>query len=205
MEWDDDERIPISALQHFVYCPRQCALIHLEQAWEENVFTLRGRRAHQSLDIPDGMIREGVRVEYAVPLWSDTLGLTGRADVVEFPDGVPYPVEHKVGPRRASRADEVQLCAQALCLEEMLGIAVPRGALFYRASRRRREVQFTPELRQLVYEVVEAVRALLSQTSLPPPVADERCPDCSLIEICQPYAHAALAELVASLREEDLD
>lgn len=204
MEWDDDERIPISALQHFVYCPRQCALIHLEQVWEENVFTLRGRRAHQGLDIPEGMIREGVRAEYAVPLWSDTLGLTGRADVVEFPDGVPYPVEHKVGPRRASRADEVQLCAQALCLEEMLGVAVPRGALFYRASRRRREVHFTPELRQFVYEVVESVRALLSQTSLPPPVADERCPDCSLIEICQPYAPAALAELVAPLREEDL-
>lgn len=193
--WEDDELVPISALQHYVYCPRQCALIHIEQIWEENLYTLRGQRAHERVEFPEEMLREGVRVEYALPLWSERLGLVGRADVVEFPDGVPYPVEHKVGPRRARHADEVQLCAQALCLEEMLGIEVPKGALFYRASRRRREVTFTPELRAEVERVVHEVRKLLRQRRLPPPVADARCRDCSLIESCLPFVPQALAAL----------
>lgn len=185
-----DEPIPISALQHYVYCPRQCALIHVEGVWEENLFTLRGRRAHEGVDVPEGMVREGVRVEYALPLFSERLGLVGRADVVEFHGGAPYPVEHKVGPRRARLADEVQLCAQALCLEEMLGVEVPRGALFYRASRRRREVRFTPELRALVERTVVEVRALLESARLPPPVHDARCRDCSLVDACMPYLAA---------------
>ncbi len=192
---EDDERVPISALQHYVYCPRQCALIHVEQTWEENLYTLRGRRAHERVELPEGITREGVRVEYALPLWSERLGLVGRADVVEFPNDVPYPVEHKVGPRRARHADEVQLCAQALCLEEMLGVPVPKGALFYRASRRRREVVFTPELRAEVERIVREVRALLRQKKLPPPVADARCRDCSLIESCLPFVPQALAAL----------
>lgn len=185
-----DEPIPISALQHYVYCPRQCALIHVEGVWEENLFTLRGRRAHEGVDVPEGMVREGVRVEYALPLFSERLGLVGRADVVEFHGGAPYPVEHKVGPRRARLADEVQLCAQALCLEEMLGVEVPRGALFYRASRRRREVRFTPELRALVERTVVEVRALLESARLPPPVHDTRCRDCSLVDACMPHLAA---------------
>jgi len=185
-----DEPIPISALQHYVYCPRQCALIHVEGVWEENLFTLRGRRAHEGVDVPEGMVREGVRVEYALPLFSERLGLVGRADVVEFHGGAPYPVEHKVGPRRARLADEVQLCAQALCLEEMLGVEVPRGALFYRASRRRREVRFTPELRALVERTVVEVRALLESARLPPPVHDARCRDCSLVDACMPHLAA---------------
>ncbi|WP_234554066.1 CRISPR-associated protein Cas4 [Thermus caliditerrae] len=191
-----DEPIPISALQHYVYCPRQCALIHVEGVWEENLFTLRGRRAHEGVDVPEGMVREGVRVEYALPLFSERLGLVGRADVVEFHGGAPYPVEHKVGPRRARLADEVQLCAQALCLEEMLGVEVPRGALFYRASRRRREVRFTPELRALVERTAVEVRALLESARLPPPVHDARCRDCSLVDACMPHLAAwSLEEL----------
>ncbi|MCD5408259.1 CRISPR-associated protein Cas4 [Candidatus Bipolaricaulota bacterium] len=193
--WAQEELVPISALQHYVYCPRQCALIHVEQIWEENIYTLRGRRAHERVETPEGIVREGIRVEYALPLWSRRLGLVGRADVVEFPDGVPYPVEHKVGPRRARHADEVQLCAQALCLEEMLGVGVPKGALFYRASRRRREVAFTPELRAEVEQVVQEVRDLLQRMSLPPPVADTRCRDCSLIGSCLPFVPKTLADL----------
>ena len=187
MVWDEAQLIPVSALQHYVYCPRQCALIHVERVWEENLYTLRGRRAHERVNVPQGMVREGMQVEYAMPIWSERLGLIGQADVIEFPDGVPYPVEHKVGPRRARHADEIQLCAQALCLEEMLGMEVRKGALFYRASRRRREVIFTEELRAEVSRVVAEVRALLSQPYLPPPVADARCRDCSLAEICMPY------------------
>lgn len=200
MSWAEEDLVPISALQHYVYCPRQCALIHMEQTFEENLFTLRGQRAHENVDMPEDFIKEGVRIEQAVPLWSERLGLAGRADVVEFPpDGVPYPVEHKVGYRKARRADEVQLCAQALCLEEMLGCSVPKGALYHHASRRRREVCFTPELRAQVEQVIHAVRQLLRGQQLPPPVADARCRDCSLIEACLPFA---LRDLPAWLEEE---
>lgn len=190
-----DEPIPISALQHYVYCPRQCALIHVEQVWSENLYTMRGNRAHENVDIPEGMVREGLWVERALPLWSERLGLVGKADVVEFVDGMPYPVEHKVGSKWAKRADEVQLCAQGLCLEEMFGVPVTGGALFYKSSRRRREVELTPELRAEVLAVISAVRQMLRQTQLPPPVADARCPNCSLIDTCMPDIPAALASL----------
>lgn len=193
MAWDEASLVPVSALQHYVYCPRQCALIHVERVWEENLYTLRGRRAHERVSVPQGMVREGMIVEYALPIWSERLGLIGQADVVEFPEGVPYPVEHKVGPRRARHADEIQLCAQAICLEEMLGMEILKGALFYRASRRRREIAFTEELRNEVTQVTAEVRTLLSQPALPPPVADARCRDCSLAEICMPYLPAMLA------------
>jgi CRISPR-associated exonuclease Cas4 len=184
-----EELVPISALQHYVYCPRQCALIHVEQVWEENLYTLRGQRLHQTVDVPDSALRDGLRVERALPLWSEKLGIVGRADVVEFlPDGTPYPVDYKTGPRRARRADEVQLCAQALCLEEMLGRAVPSGALYHHASRRRREVRFTAELRAEVEKVVAEVRELLGNDRLPAPAADSRCRDCSLVEACMPHA-----------------
>jgi|Deesub1362A_J573_1020465.scaffolds.fasta_scaffold02217_5 CRISPR-associated exonuclease Cas4 len=198
----EDELIPISALQHYVYCPRQCALINIEQIWEENLYTLRGRRAHERLELPEGITREGVRVEYALPLWSARLGLVGRADVVEFFQDVPYPVEHKVGPRRARHADEVQLCAQALCLEEMLGVEVPKGALFYRASRRRREVIFAPALRAEVERVVYEVRGLLRCGKLPPPVADARCRNCSLVDSCLPFVPQALTAIAQGGRDD---
>jgi CRISPR-associated exonuclease Cas4 len=193
MPWDDP--IPISALQHYVYCPRQCALIHTERAWEENIYTMRGRRAHESVDMPAGIVRQGLRVEYALPIWSERLGLFGRADAVEFEaDGTPHPVEHKVGPRLARHADTIQLCAQALCLEEMFGLSVPRGGLYYRSSRRRREVEFDDTLRHEVERVVAAVRALLSSSTLPVPVADARCKHCSLIDTCMPFVSASLRE-----------
>lgn len=194
MDRAEGEWVPLSALQHYVYCPRQCALIHVEQVWEENLFTLRGRRAHELVHRPEAVVREGVRTERALPLWSDRLGLIGQADIVEFlPDGGPYPVEHKSGARRARQADAVQLCAQGLCLEEMLGRPVPRGALYYHASHRRQEVAFTPDLRQAVVHVTEEVRELLTRHRLPPPVADARCRDCSLVEACLPFVLRALA------------
>jgi len=191
--WAEADLVPISALQHYVYCPRQCALIHVEQVWSENVFTLRGRRTHERVDEPGQRQRDEGRRVRALVLWSERLGLTGRADVVVFrADGMPYPVEHKAGRRRASRADEVQLCAQALCLEEMFDRPVPEGALFYGKTRRRRVVRFEPSLRRETEATVEATRALLQQTRLPPPVADSRCRRCSLIEACMPFAHRRL-------------
>lgn len=189
MAWSDDTLVPISALEHYVYCPRQCALIHVEQTFDENIFTLRGRRVHERVDTPGDLAQHGVRVERALPLWSERLGLVGQADVVEFlPDGTPYPVEYKAGPRLARKADEVQLCAQAMYLEEMLGRTVLKGALYYYSSRRRREIEFTSELRRDVERVAHEVRELLNQINLPPPAADRRCKHCSLLDACLPFA-----------------
>ena len=138
-----DELLPISALQHWAYCPRQCGLIHLEQVFDDNVYTLRGQAVHAKADQPGVETAKGVRVERALPLWHDELGLIGKSDVVEFlPDGTPYPVEYKHGTRRKAgfiaACDELQLAAQALCLEEMTGRPVEEGALFYASSKRRR-------------------------------------------------------------------
>ncbi|MGF1603405.1 MAG: CRISPR-associated protein Cas4 [Thermosynechococcaceae cyanobacterium] len=186
---DDEVLVLISALQHHAYCPRQCALIHVEKVWDENLYTLRGLRVHETVNTPGDELIEGVRVERAMPLWSHQLGLTGIGDVVEFlEDGTPYPVEYKAGSRKVRAADSIQLCAQALCLEEMLNRKVPKGAVFHHASRRRREVLFDEGLRSQTQKAIEGVRSLLANPILPPPVADQRCPDCSLIDACMPYA-----------------
>jgi len=179
--------VALSALQHWSYCPRQCALIHVEQVFTEDVHTARGRAVHSTVDHP-GAERVGtVRIERSMPLWNDRLGLVGRADLVEFEgDGTPYPVEYKHGPRRRHRHDDLQLAAQALCLEEMTQRAVPFGAIFHFSSRRRRQVAIDCDLRAAVEEAVRAVRALLSSPVLPEPVDDARCRHCSLAESCQP-------------------
>ena len=182
----DDDPIMISALEHWSYCPRQCALIHVEQTFDENLYTLRGQAVHKRVDEPESEIVDGVRVERAVPLWSKRLGLIGRADVVEFHGVVPYPVEYKHGPRREQEHDDLQLCAQAICLEEMTGKAVPDGAIYHHSSRRRREVTFTADLRDRVAEVVTQIRAMIQAKTIPPPVNDARCKHCSLSEACMP-------------------
>ena len=183
----DLDSIPISALNHYGYCPRRCALIHVEQTFEENLYTLRGNHLHERTDQPDESgWEDGMRVERALPLWSKQLGLIGKADVVEFHGETPYPVEYKSGPNRQFDNDDLQLCAQALCLEEMTGHPVPRGAIYHHSSRKRREVEFTAALRARVVEVTEAIRAMLKATRLPPPVNDHRCTHCSLQESCMP-------------------
>lgn len=188
--------IPLSALQHWAYCPRQCGLIHLEQAFEDNIHTARGQAVHQLVDEPGYEMKAGVKVERALPLWSDTLGLIGKADLVEFhPDGTVFPVEFKHGRKRQKVHDDIQLAAQALCLEEMLGRSVPKGAIYHASSHRRREVAITPELRRLVEETATAIRAMLACGKLPPPVNDERCRECSLKDLCQPGPIAASARL----------
>lgn len=187
----ETDPIAISALQHWVYCPRQCGLIHLEQAFEENIHTARGQAVHHLVDDPGYEMRAGVRVERALPLWSDRLGLIGKADLVEFhPDGTIFPVEFKHGRKRQKVHDDIQLAAQAMCLEEMLNRPVPKGAIYHASSRRRREVAITPELRHLVEETARAIRAMLASGILPPPVNDSRCRECSLKDICQPEAIA---------------
>jgi CRISPR-associated exonuclease Cas4 len=184
--WADADLVMVSALQHYSYCPRQCGLIHIDQAWDENLYTLRGKRVHQLVDEPGGETAAGVRVERGLPLWSGRLGLVGRGDVIEFRDGVPMPVEYKHGPRRKSQHDELQLAAQAVCLEEMFGVAVPRGAIYHHSSRRRREVAIGPSLRSAVAEAVAQVRAMIRSGRLPPAVNDARCDKCSLRASCLP-------------------
>jgi CRISPR-associated exonuclease Cas4 len=185
--------LPLSALQHWCYCPRQCALIHIEQLFDDNVYTLRGHAVHAQVDKPGVEVRAGLRVERALQVFSEHLGLTGKADVVEFePDGTPYPVEYKHGRRSKSAAflgcDTLQLAAQAMCLEEMTGRGVPEGALFYASSKRRQVVSITSDLRAQVKEAASAVRSLVASGRLPPPVYDAKCRHCSLIDACQPQA-----------------
>lgn len=194
----DAERdlIPISALNHFLYCPRRCALIHMEQTFAENVHTLRGNALHENADEVAASSEDGVHVERALPLYSDKLGLVGKADVVEFHAGdVPYPVEYKQGRKKQYSNDDLQLAAQAVCLEEMTGKPVRLGAIYHHTSRRRREVEITDALRQQVADTTAAVRTLLRSGVLPPPVNDKRCEQCSLLEICQPEATAASDKL----------
>lgn len=184
---DTDEAIEvlISAIEHYSYCPRQCALIHVEQTYDENLYTIRGNLAHERADSGDATANRGVRTVRALPLWSDRHALRGKADVVEWHDGVPYPVEYKVGRRHGEHA-QLQLCAQALCLEEMFGLAVPRGAIYYGATRKRQEIVFDTKLRARTLTIIAAIQAMLVEQILPAAVDDARCPNCSLINACLP-------------------
>lgn len=208
--WAETDLVTISALEHWSYCPRQCALIHLEQTYDENLYTLRGNRAHRTADEASVDSARGVRVVRGLPIWSERLGLTGRADIVEFHDETPYPIEYKAGSRRTWVHEAVQACAQAMCLEEMLQRDVPKGAIWYHASRQRREVVFDAPLRTLVEQMIHDVRAMLASERLPDAPNDARCPKCSLYEACLPAlaAHPArirgiLGELFHPAPEED--
>jgi CRISPR-associated exonuclease Cas4 len=188
---ESDYLVPLSALQHYLYCPRQCALIHVERLWAENRQTAEGRLLHDRADTPQIERRRGVRTVTAMPLSSAALGIAGVADVVEFRaehgGEHPVPVEYKRGRPKAHRADEVQLCAQALCLEAMFGCRVAEGALFYGQTRRRQAVIFDDELRQLTLETIQATREMISEGRTPTAsYLAKRCDACSLIELCQP-------------------
>lgn len=184
---DTLELIPISALQHYLYCPRQCALIHLEQVWIESSRTAEGRLLHAKTDIPKSERRQGVRTVTALPLVEETLGIVGVADVVEFHGDNAFPVEYKRGRPKAHRADEVQLCAQALCLEAMLQQDIAEGALYYGEVRRRTGVTFDEDLRQLTRTTIESVRLMLTEGRTPSACyATKLCDCCSLLDACQP-------------------
>lgn len=203
----DDDLIPLSALQHYLYCPRQCALIHLEQQWAENRQTAEGRLLHDRADTPAVERRHGVRTITAMPLSSTELGIAGVADVVEFHTGdsgeSPYPVEYKRGRPKTHRADEVQLCAQALCLEAMFSVTVGEGALFYGEPRRREVVVFDDGLRTLTLETIRATRAMFvgGQTPLARYEA-RRCDNCSLLDLCQPHLLARAGGVDAWIRRQ---
>ena len=221
--FSDADLLPLSALQHFVYCPRQCALIHLEQQWTENRFTAEGRAQHDRVDRPEHETRDGILTEYAVQIRSLTLGLIGKADAIEFHpvDGTQYfkskisnlkspgrvfPVEHKRGKPKPTHCDWVQLCAQALCLEEMLGVKIDKGAIFYGQPRRRQTVEFTPELRAETEQVATALHEMMRNGRTPPAEYDQgKCAACSLLETCMPRTHRTVSDYMANALSEMSD
>jgi CRISPR-associated exonuclease Cas4 len=189
------EPIPLSALQHAVYCLRQAALIHLERLWADNRFTAEGHVLHAVADKGGSRKVKGVRRVMALPIASKRLGIAGVADMVEFlrddAGETPFPVEYKRGKSKLHRADEVQLCAQALCLQEMTARAVPEGALFYAETKRRTVVRFDDELRRLTEETIAALAETFATRQTPPPtLLHQRCRACSLVELCRPKAVA---------------
>lgn len=206
--YSDESPVMLSALQHYLFCSRQCALIHVEGVWNENYLTAAGRQLHERVDRRGGETRKDVHLATALRLVSWRLGLTGVADMVEFhrqeiPQDEsgqtvaarlpgrggfwrPFPVEYKRGTPKSHRADEVQLCAQALCLEEMLGVSIAAGALFYGETRRRTDVAFDIELRSLTEDVARKVHALIHAGLTPPPVLTKGCQACSLVDVCRP-------------------
>ncbi|WP_373100641.1 MULTISPECIES: CRISPR-associated protein Cas4 [Pasteurellaceae] len=180
--------VPLSALQHFAFCPRQCALIHNEQAWAENYLTAQGRSLHERVDSGEPETRGGMRFKRAVHVSAEKLGISGILDLVEveIKTGRLKPVEYKRGKPKPDPFDEIQLCAQALCLEEMTGQTIAEGALWYMLTRHRVPVAFSDDLRAQTLTVIAQVRELLASGQTPLPNYSKRCKACSLMEVCQP-------------------
>lgn len=188
--YSEDDLLPLSALQHLLFCERQCALIHVEQLWADNRLTVEGTHLHRRVDGAPGETRGDVRTTRSLALRSLRLGLTGKADVVELHRTAggerPFPVEYKRGRPKRDRSDEVQLCAQALCLEEMLGVAVPAGALFYGETRRRTDVPFDAGLRARTEEAARRLHELVRTGITPRARREAKCDACSMLELCIP-------------------
>lgn len=204
--FSDDELLPLSALQHWLFCPRQAALIHLEQMWADNRFTAEGDVLHEKAHDGLGESRPGIRITRTLSVVSRRLGLAGQCDIVEFhADGAVVPVEYKRGKPKSNDADRVQLCAQAICLEEMLGVKIFRGFLFYGKRKRRTPVEFDADLRHLVESSAAALHECIASRVTPGAAYEpRRCDSCSLLDLCQPKAlrlkRGAAAWFEASLR-----
>jgi len=186
----DEYYLPISALQHYAYCPRQFALIHIEKAWEENYFTADGRRLHERVDSGVEELRRGVRYERSVLLISHRFMLNGKADLLEIHEGEPthfLPVEYKRGKSKLEDWDRIQLCAQALCIEEMWNVQVEKGSLWYWETRHREMVEIDKALRDKTIDTIESAHLIWKQGITPKPTENKRrCKACSLSVICQP-------------------
>ncbi|HTQ40921.1 MAG TPA: CRISPR-associated protein Cas4 [Pirellulales bacterium] len=196
----EDELLPISALQHLLFCERQCALIHIEQIWAENRFTVEGQHFHRKAHAARPELRDGVRIARGLPLRSFRLGLVGKADIVEFgASGLITPVEYKRGRPKKDDSDRVQLCAQAICLEEMLHASIDRGALFYGRRRRRTEVLFDLPMRELTESVARRLHALIASRQTPLAWHEPKCDHCSLLALCMPGAVGRTKGIVAQI------
>jgi CRISPR-associated exonuclease Cas4 len=182
----EDQLLPLSGLQHMVFCERQWALIHLEQQWEENRLTAEGNLLHEAAHRGGKESRPGVKICRGLRLRSLHLGLSGQADIVEFHNSQPFPVEYKRGKPKTDLSDRIQLCAQAICLEEMLGLSIPSGALFYGSTRRRMDVGFDETLRQEVKRLAVRMHDLYRRRCTPIVEYAPKCDKCSLLEVCLP-------------------
>lgn len=206
--YKEDEFLQLSALQHFIFCKRQCALIHIEQSWVENIFTAEGRIMHENIHKERVKNRKDIRIEFGMPLHSFELGLSGKADVVEFhktEDGrewMPFPVEYKRGKPKSDNSDKVQLCAQVISLEEMMNIKIVCGALFYGKTRRRFDVVFDDALREETKETAKQLHAFIESGNTPAPVYNAKCESCSFIDVCLPRAIARNVSVKDYLRKE---
>jgi CRISPR-associated exonuclease Cas4 len=208
--YSEDDFLPLSAVQHFLFCERQCALIHLEQIWSENVLTAEGRITHDRAHEEQFETRAGVRIERGLPLRSVQLGLNGKADVVEFHKTetgawIPFPVEYKHGKPKENNCDKVQLCAQALCLEEMMNLHIPAGALYYGKTRRRLDVEFDSSLRSETIDTAHRLHEFIKQAKTPKAEYSKRCESCSLVDLCLPGISAEkhlVKEYVRKMVEE---
>jgi len=205
--YSEDDFIQLSALQHFVFCPRQCALSYIEQAWHENLLTAEGGIMHDKAHEERFETRDGVRIERGMPLRSVRLGLNGKADVVEFhrsSDGktcLPFPVEYKHGKPKENDCDKVQLCAQAMCLEEILGVGIQRGAIFYGRTRHRLDVEFSEELRKETEDTAHKLHEFIKAGKTPKPEYSKKCESCSLFSICMPKTFKRAIPVDEYLRE----
>jgi len=190
--YSEDDFLQLSALQHFVFCKRQCALIHIEQAWSENVLTAEGRIMHENVHEEHAENQAGIRIVHSMPLHSFELGLSGKADTVEFhkirdnSKWMLFPVEYKRGKPKTDDSDKIQLCAQALCLEEMMKIKIPCGALFYGRTRRRLNVVLNDVIRQRTKELAIKLHIFIEEGKTPPPVYTPKCKSCSFVDECLP-------------------
>lgn len=185
----EDQLLPISALQHLIFCERQAALIHVERLWAENVWTVQGQHLHRKAHQTHAATMAGVRIASSLPLRSLKLGLVGQADVVEFhPDGTIIPIEYKRGQPKKNDSDRVQICAQTFCLEEMLKTNIESGFLFYGKRKRRTEVLFDSILRQRTTAAIARLREIIDNRETPPATRLPKCDSCSLLQLCLPDA-----------------
>lgn len=194
MDYSEDEFLQLSALQHFVFCKRQCALIHIEQAWSENWLTAEGRIMHEHVHQEETERRAHIRIVRGMLLHSFELGLVGKADVVEFhetdkgDDWIPFPIEYKRGRPKADDSDRIQLCAQALCLEEMMDKDIRNGALYYGRTKRRLDVPFDYDLRRKTKDTAMQLRSFIDAGRTPAPIHGPKCRLCSFVDECLPKA-----------------
>lgn len=204
--YDEDELIHLAALNQYAYCPRRCALIHIEQLWDENIFTAEGRIMHDKVDTADRESRGNIHIEYGVQMRSLRLGLIGKADVVEFhkqgDEWIPFPVEYKRGKPKIDDCDKVQLCAQAICLEEMLNVEIKEGALFYGLTRRREDVVFNKKLRTETEDAAKKVHELIESGITPKAEYSKKCKKCSLLELCMPKVSRKASSYLMKMMEE---
>ncbi len=187
MSYSDEDLLMISSLQHFMFCERQCALIHLEQIWADNIFTIQGELLHKRAHSETFEQRPKKKTEFGIPVRSLKYGITGKVDAVEFhTNGNIILVEYKRGSPKIGKEDEVQLCAQALCLEEMKETHIDAGAIYYGKTRRRHQVVFDENLREATVDTINKTRSLLESRKTPPPNYKKNCKRCSLYEYCLP-------------------